>query len=97
MKSFCLLVVLLMPLAAEAGVSPTLPKKLRNRDAIKQANSVDLNSVRRFLVEKQTNWNETRIDAAIAEYRRFLALGIAYGEQYLVPAPDTDEVCEWHK
>ena len=96
MKAKLLLAFLLLPLAVDAGISDqSLSNKLRKRDAVSQANSVDLDGVRRFLVKKQTAWTEVRVDEAIAEYRRFLAIGIAYGEKFMVPVADVDEVCEW--
>jgi hypothetical protein len=55
----------------------------------------DLKSIKEFMMYKH-NWNETRVDLAIEEYRKFAFLAkFKHADDYTAPPGDVDDI--WHE
>jgi hypothetical protein len=61
---------------------------------IDRIEALDLTRARAQLIKWHPVWSGDKVDGALTEYRRFLAIGVAHGQAYLVPPPVIDEV--WH-
>jgi hypothetical protein len=56
-------------------------------------NQIDLSRVSRRVAKEHPEWTQARLDAAIAEYRKFLCL-VKAGHNNISPCLDVDEI--WH-
>lgn len=69
----------------------------RRDAAIRSVRSIDLRRVRERVATEYAMWDQERLDAAFAQYDRFLTLCVLYPDEELMPlSADMDQVWHFH-
>jgi hypothetical protein len=85
---------LFVALAVAFAVADARVSSIRPSIGTDQIRALDLTRTQAQLVKWHPDWSPSRVESALREYRRFLNIGAAHGQVYLIPPSVIDEV--WH-